>query len=83
MRSGDVSLLASEKSFLEGMIAETPEEDVLDLASLRSRLEAVLAEMSRLEAETPPDNSGRMPKVDFWPILLEADDQATRSAALS
>jgi len=40
--------LLSEKTTLERMIAETPEADVLDLASLRHRLEVIEGRLARL-----------------------------------
>lgn len=44
--------LLSEKTTVERMIAETPEAEVLDLASLRHRLEVIEGRLARLAAGT-------------------------------
>lgn len=44
--------LLSEKTTVERMIAETPDADVLDLASLRHRLEVIERRLARLAEGT-------------------------------
>ena len=48
----EAAFLMAEKATLERMIAETPPEDVLDLASLRSRLSAVETELAELSTSS-------------------------------
>ncbi len=50
MRHDDSLQLLGEKTALERMIAETPEEDVLDRASLRARLEAINSRIAEKES---------------------------------
>ncbi len=53
---GDYLQLLSEKTAIERMLAETPEEDVLDRASLRARLNVVEA---ALTASKPDEQEPR------------------------
>lgn len=49
MSHRDVAFLKAEKSAIQRMIAETPAEDVLDLASLQSRLSVLDNALSQME----------------------------------
>lgn len=47
MNRGEHLMLLGEKSTLERMIAETPADEVIDLASLRARLQVVNAALAQ------------------------------------
>ncbi len=69
--SGEYQLLLSEKTALEQMIAETPEEDVLDRRSLTGRLNTILEAIAHAEPfERDPTN-----------VLDDEDPTPTRSAS--
>ncbi len=53
MNRGEYLQLLSERTTLERMIAETPEEDVLDRASLSARLKHVEDALNRARPESP------------------------------
>lgn len=53
MNRGDYLHLLGEKSALQRMIAETPEEDVLDRGSLSARLKTVEAALSEVNPDEP------------------------------
>ncbi len=51
MRSIEQQSLLSERSALERMIADMPVEDVIDLRSLKVRLEIINRELAELSGE--------------------------------
>lgn len=60
MSHGEYLHLLSEKSALERMIAETPEEEVIDRSSLLARLESVNEDIGRMPSQERAPTSVRL-----------------------